>query len=106
FAARQSLADAMIAAMWADASSDEIAQAGQSGEGLRLSSQGDAEACHLDEAARQQRRLGVIAQAQTIIDAGGDADDIFERPCQLDADRIEIGIDAEMLGAEHLLNGA
>ena len=63
--------------------------------------QRDAEARHLHQPARQQRGLGIIAQAKAIIDAGGDADDVLERPSQLDADRIAIRVDAKILGAEN-----
>jgi hypothetical protein len=52
---------------------------------------GDAEAGHLDQAARQQRRLGVVAEAEAVADAGRDADDVLQRPGQFDADGVEVG---------------
>ena len=50
--------------------------------------------------------LGVVAEAQPVADAGGDADDVLQRPGQLDADQVEVGVDAEAVGAEALLHPA
>ena len=71
-----------------------------------LGAEGHAEARHLHQAARQQGRLGVVAEAQAVADAGRDADDVLQRPGQLDADRVEVGVDAEAVGAEVPLDPA
>ena len=55
-----------------------------------LGPQGDAEAGHLHQAARQQGRLGVVAEAQAVADAGGDADDVLQRPASSTPTRSEL----------------
>ena len=89
------LADVAVAALLAHAGGDQIAHAGEAGEGLQLAAHGDAEAGQLGEAAGDHRRLGVVADAEAVAHAGGDGDDVLQRPADLAADHVLVGVDAE-----------
>ncbi len=56
------------------------------------------------EAARDQRRAGVVAEAETVADARRDGDDVLERAAQLDADDVLGGVRAEAVGVEDVLH--
>src|SRR5438105_3011960 len=96
----EALADAAIPAMPTDAGRDQVADAGQAEKRLVFRAEGDAEAGHFHEAARKQGRLRIVAEAEAVADASGDADDVLERPAQLDADDVEVGVDAKTIRAE------
>lgn len=100
----EAFADSAIAAVAADAGGDQVAQAGESEEGLLVGSERDAEASHLGESARHQRGLGVVAVAESIADAGRDGNDILQRSGQFDAEQVAICVDPEAIGREKLLS--
>ena len=88
-------ADAAVARERAGAGQDEIAHAGQAGERLEPSAEGDGELRHLVETARDQRRGRVRAEAEAFEDAGGDGDDVLQRAGQLDAGDVVRVVEAE-----------
>ncbi len=49
----------------------------------------------LGQAARDQRRFGVLAVAEAVRHAAGDGDDVLQRAADLDADQVVAGVDAE-----------
>jgi len=106
FALGQALPDLTIASVPAHASCDQVADAGQARESLRFRAVGDAETRHFREAAGQEGSLGVVAAIQAVADAGRDADDVLQRPGQLDPDHIQVRINAEPIRREVLLNPA
>src|SRR4051794_10226832 len=73
-------AEVAVAAVAAEASGDDVAEARQAGERAGVGPECDAEARHLRQAARQQRRLGVVAEAEAVADAGRDPDHVLQRP--------------------------
>ena len=56
---------------------------------------GLAEARHLREAARDQRRLRVVAEAEPVDAAGRERDHVLRRGAELDADEVGVHVDAE-----------
>jgi len=83
-----------------------VAEAGEAEEGLGLGSAGLAEARYLDDAAREQRRLGVVPELESIGDPSGDRDHILERSAELGTLRIAVGVDAEAIVREGELHAA
>ena len=57
----------------------------------------------LGQPTRDQRRLGVVAVAQTIGDAGPDREHVLERSGHLTADDVGVGVDAQCRREEHSL---
>ena len=48
--------------------------------------------------------LALSPKAEAVADAGGDADDVLQRPGHFDADDVVARIDAESIGEKDLLN--
>src|SRR5206468_4404218 len=69
-AAGDQLPGLAIPAVAAPAGDDEVAHAGETGERLRTPAAGLAEARHLDEPPRDQRRLRVVPEAEAVDAAG------------------------------------
>ena len=61
---------------------------GEAGERLRLGAARLAEPRHLDQPARDQRRLRVVAEAEPVDAAGGERDHVLRGGAQLDADQV------------------
>ena len=95
FAAADPLAEAAVAAECGKASHGEVAEAAEAGEGFGLSAAGDAEAAHFGDAAGDESGFGIVAEAESIRDAGGDGHDIFEGTAEFDAEDVVAGVDAE-----------
>ena len=76
---------------------------GEAGERQRRAAQGDAEAGDLGQAAGDDRRAGVVAGAEAVGHARRDGDDVLERAAELAADEVVVGVDAEQVGVEHVL---
>ncbi len=99
-----SLAEAAVAAHRREARGHQVAHARQAREGLPAGAQGLSQAGDLHQAARQQRRLGVVPQLQPVQDARGDGDDVLGRSGELHAQRVVVGVDAEVPQREQLLH--
>ena len=97
------LADVPIPALRADARRDEVAHAGEACERGGLTAHGHAEARQFGKAARDHRCPRVVAHADALGDAGGDGDDVLERPAHFAADDVVVHVDAEQSTAQHLL---
>ena len=69
-----------------------------------LGPHGLPQAVHLGQAAGDQRGPGVVAEPETVTDAGGDGDDVLDRPAQLDPDHIRVGVDPQAGAAEGRLH--
>jgi hypothetical protein len=54
-----------------------------------------AEPRHLDEPARDQRGLAVVAEAEPVDAAGRERDHVLRRGAELDADDVRVDVDAE-----------
>ena len=67
---------------------DQVAHPGEPGERLRLGAARLAEPRHLDEAARDQRRLRVVAEPEPVDAAGRERDHVLRRGAELDADQV------------------
>src|ERR1041385_3799567 len=78
---------------------------GEPAEGREPAAEGDAELGHLVQAARDERGVGVRAEAEAFEDARGDGDDILERAGELDAADVVGAIEPERAAAEHALRG-
>ena len=59
----------------------------------------DGEVGHLDETARDDRRLGVLAVADAVDDADRDGDEVLEHAAELGADHVGVHERAEVLVA-------
>ena len=59
----------------------------------------------LGQAASDERSDGIVSESQPVTHAGGDGDDIFQRPAQFDSDHIVVGINPEPGIAEFALHG-
>ena len=94
-ALRQLLAEAVVARQVRAAGGDQVAHPGQAGEGQRVGAGGDPEPGHLGQAAGQQAGLAVVAEAEAVGGAGGDRDDVLERPAQLDAEDVLVDVQPE-----------
>jgi len=66
FAPAQALADGMVAAVAAGAGDDQVADAAQPREGFGTRAQGAPETGHLGQAAGDDRRAGVVPEAQSV----------------------------------------
>ena len=53
---------------------DQIAEAGESGEGLAMASAGEGEAGDLGDTAGDERSGGVVAEVEAVHDSGGHRD--------------------------------
>ena len=104
FAATETLADAPIAAMRTDARGNEVAQSCESRESLRDGTVSNAEASHLHKAAGYQGRAGIIAETQTVADAGSEANDILQRAAKFHTDEIRIGVNSKSIRVEAALD--
>ena len=91
-------ADAVVARVDGEAGDDQVADAGEAGEGLRPAAEGDAEAGHFRQRAGDQGGDGVVAEAEACGDAGGDGEDVLDRAAELDPGEVVAGVGAEIRG--------
>ena len=85
---RDQLARAAVAAVAAQHGDDQVAHAGEAGERLGPRAARLAEPRHLGEAARDQRRLGVVAEAEPVDAAGRERDHVLRSRAELHADQV------------------
>src|SRR5262245_10139371 len=81
----------------------EIAEPGEPGHGAGERAQRDRQPRHFGEPARDERGARILAQAETVGDAGGDGHDVLESPAHLDADHVAVGVEPELARAEPAL---
>ena len=98
------LADAAVAAERAEARRHEVAHAGQPGERRGFAAHRHAEPGQLGETAGHHHRPRVVADAEALGDAAGDGDDVLQRPAELAADDVVVGVDAEQPARQHGLD--
>ena len=103
-AARQLDADVAIAAQVPGARQHEIAEAAQTRQRFAPAAGGAGQPRHLRQAARDQRGQRVVAEAEPLDDAGGNRDDVLQRPADLDADDVVAAVQTEVRAAELLLH--
>ena len=96
--------DGAVAAERAGAGEHQVADAGEAGEGFAAATAGDGEAGDFGNAAGDEGGGGVVAEADSGSDSGGDGDDVFERAAEFDADDIGGGVEAEGLRGELVLD--
>src|SRR5208337_584604 len=104
-AAANPFADRTVPPERAVAGRNQVANSGQPIEGGLMPTERHPQPADLDEPSRQQGGLGVIAKAQTVADARGDAQDVLQGTGQLDSHRVGIRVNPEGLVAEVLLDG-
>src|SRR5581483_8283145 len=97
-------ADGAIAREAAGAGEHQVAHAGQAEHGFAAPSAGHHQPGYFGEATRDQRGNGVVSQAKTIANTGGDGDDVLERAAQLDAGHVVIRVDAKSRIAQFTLH--
>ena len=90
------LAEREIAAAGRRAGQHQVAKARQAGQSLAPSAHRDPEARHFGEAARDQRRARVLAEALALDDAAGDRQHVLDRPADLGAGDIVGAVSAEI----------
>ena len=73
----------------------QVAHAGEARERVRTRARGLGEPSHLGKAARDERRLRVVAEAQAVRAARGERDDVLRGRAQLDAGDVVAHVDAE-----------
>src|SRR5947208_5860864 len=98
--ARHQLARAAIAAVRMPARDDEVAHAGEARERVRVRAERLAQPRHLDEPARDQRRLRVVAEPEPVDRARCERDHVLRSRAELDADEIVVDVDAEREAAQ------
>ena len=100
------LARPAVAAVTRGAGGDEVADAGQAREGGEVGAEAHAEARHLGEAARHERRARVVAEAQAVGDADRDGDGVLGGAAELDADHVVVGVDAQRVAGDDALQAS
>ena len=94
-AARDELPRPPIPAGRRPARDDQVSHSGQSGERVRPRARRLGEPPHLCQAARDERRLGVVAEREAVRPTCGERDDVLRRRAELDADDVVAHVDAE-----------
>ena len=80
--------DGAVAGERAGAGEHQVADAGEAGEGFAAAAAGHGEASDFRDAAGDEGGGGVVAEADSGGDPGGDGDYIFERSAEFDADDV------------------
>ncbi len=97
FPSADPFADRAVAAIRTVAGRDDVAHAGQAVKRVEPCPEVDPEPGDLDQSAREQSGLGVIAETQSVANPGGDPQDVFQCPGELDPQRLGTGVDPERL---------
>ena len=74
---------------------DDVADPRQPRERQRIGAGRDAQPDHLGQAARDQSRLAVVAEAQSVGSARRDRNDVLQRTAQLDPDDVGVHVEPE-----------
>ena len=93
-----------VAAVLRRAGNEQIADAGEPKEGVRLCAEGDAKAGDLSEATGHERSAGVVAVAEPDGHTDGKGDDVLERAAELNTDDVFAGVDANVVVHENGLH--
>src|SRR5712692_4959293 len=96
-------ADSAVAAQRPRAGQDQIAHAGQAGEGTRVGPHRRAQTDHFGKPPRDESGAAVVAETKTVHNAGGQRDHIFQRAAELHADGICAQVHAERSRHEYTL---
>ena len=78
----------------------EIAETAQARERLPPAARRAGQPRHLGQAARDQRRQRVVSETETFDHAGGNRDDVLQRPADLDADDVGAAVEPEVRAAK------
>ena len=81
----------------------QVAEAAQPGQRVAAAAFGAGEARHLDEAPRDQRRHGVMADAEPFDDARRDRDDVFQGAAEFHSSHVVARVQAEGRTAQEIL---
>ena len=98
--ARQRHAERAIARQRPGAGQHQVAESGQPRQRRRLAAQRDRQPRDLGQAARDQRGARVLAQPEAVGEPGRHGDHVLERPADLDADDVAVGVEPELARAE------
>src|SRR5581483_4178126 len=101
--ARDQRAGPAVAAARVEARHHQVAHAGEPGERLRSRACRLSEPRHLDEPARDQGRLRVVAEPEAVDGAGCERDHVLRGAAQLDAGHVPVHVDAEERRVDRLL---
>src|ERR1700688_2113126 len=93
-----------IAAKGAGTRQHQVAQACESAQGFSAGTKGHGQAGHFRQTTGDQRGDCIGTQPQTLASSRADSHHIFHRACQLDADPIVVGVQAEGRAGEFPLN--
>ena len=93
-------AEALVAAEAAGGGGQQITQARQAVEGGRLAAEGFEHHADLGQAATEQGGAGIGAKAQSIADAGRHRHHVFEGAGGFGADRVSVGVQAQVGSAQ------
>src|SRR6266480_1390094 len=85
---------------------DEIAEPREPGERRRAGAEGDREARHLGEAARDEGGARVLAEREPVGQAGRDRHHVLERAARLDTDDVLARVEPELARTELALEDA
>ena len=100
------LAQRAIAALSGETGHHQIAEATEARKRLSFRAARDTETAHFSHAARDQRRLGIVAKAKPITNTRRDGNDVLERAAQFDAKQIVAAINPKARLVKQLLNKA
>ena len=87
------------------AGEDEVAHAGKPGQSFFLCAERGRQAADFAQAAGDEGSAGVGAAAEAVGNAGGNGDDVFYRPADLDAGEVAAGVAEEVAAVEVLREG-
>jgi len=102
----QSLADGAVAGERSGAGKNQIADAGESGEGFTASTTSYRQSSNLGDPAGDKSSGGVIAQANPGGDSGSNGNDVLQCAAEFDANQVCRSIESETLAGEFVLNAA
>ena len=89
------LTDCPVARERAGAGENEVADTGEAGEGFATATAGNGEAGDFCDATGDEGGGGVVPEADTGGDTGGDGDYVFESSAEFDADDVSRGVETE-----------
>src|SRR6478736_4530724 len=102
-ALRDQLAGVTVPRFRAAAADDKITDAREAGERLGPRARSLTEPRHLCEAARDERRLRVVAEPEPVHAAGGESDYVLRRGTELDPDEVWIEVGPEDARVDRVL---
>ena len=97
---RQREADAPVARQVAGAGEHEVAEPREAHQRLAPAAERGGQAARLGEAARDQRRARVVAEAEAVARAGGDRQHVLHRAADFDAGDVVALVGAQRVGAQ------